>query len=229
MSFETDPIESATTGAVKGGLEWSTEKLKEIVAKFKNRQINFIGDNETIDIAKEQRVTPEWKLFSQYVMDKKLRVLFQMGLTLRKMETQNKQNALELLKKKILNKYDTDGLHIAQLVQNGSFSRYMGNIVEKASTQQTVTFEIENLFAHIENTVAFIQTDDDPIKKAKQIITKILAHTPKTFIICSSGSAMNRCEEIKEYVITEISEYEVESYNSPNKRIYFLNRKVTTL
>lgn len=122
MSFESDPIESVSKGAAEGVLEWSAEKLKEFVVKLKNRQMAFIEDRETIDIVKDQRATAEWKFFTQYVVDKELRVLFQMGLTLRKLEAQNKQNALEQLKRKILDKYDTNGLHTAQLVQNGSFS-----------------------------------------------------------------------------------------------------------
>lgn len=101
--------------------------------------------------------------------------------------------------------------------------------MEKSTTPQKAAFEIKNLFTNIENTVAFIQTSDEPQRKAKQIIAKILSHTPKTFIVCSSGLAMEKCEEIKSTVMSEINDYEVESFHSANKKIYFFNKKEVIL
>lgn len=36
-----DPIESASKGVAGAVLEWSEEKIKELVIKFKNRDIAF--------------------------------------------------------------------------------------------------------------------------------------------------------------------------------------------
>lgn len=80
-----------------------------------------------------------------------------MGLTLRRLEKENKP--LKNLQNKILNKYDAKGLHIAFFVQNGLFSRYIGTVLDK-STPQRLTFEIENLFENIDNTVMFVNALD---------------------------------------------------------------------
>ena len=75
MSSE-DPFASAAEGATKGALEYAEDKIKELVIKFRNRDIAFVQDPETINIAKEQRKTSEWNLFKQYVDDPDLHILF---------------------------------------------------------------------------------------------------------------------------------------------------------
>ena len=221
MSSE-EPLESVSKGATKALLEYTESKIKTWITKFRNRELAFVQDPETINLAKEQRKTSEWNLFKEYIDDPDLRILFQMGLTLRRLEKQNKQ--LESLRQKIKNKYDLKGLHIAQFIQNGFFGKYIGNILERASTPQELKFEIESLLENIEKTVVFIKQDDDEEKRTELIVTKILANSPKTFIVCSTKSAMGKCEEIKKRVMRRIADYDVELYKTDIKKIYFLNK-----
>jgi len=146
MSSEEDFISNIAKGMTRGVIDWSSEKVMTLIKKFKNKELAFIEDIETIDIAKEQRKTTEFDFFKKYIADKHLRILFQMGLTLRKLEKANKD--LQPLKEKISNKYDIKGLHIAYFVQNGLFSKYIGSILEK-TTPQRVSFEIKNLLKNI--------------------------------------------------------------------------------
>ena len=217
-----DPLASATEGVTKGFLSWTEDKLKDLVKRFHNREIAFIEDPETIDLAKKQRKTSEWGLFIEYIDDSDLRILFQMGLTLRKLEGNQKQ--LESLRGKILNKYNAKGLHIAQFIQNGFFGKFIGNILVRASTPQRLKFEIENLLNNIERTCVFVKSADDVDKITEEIVTKILANSPDTFIICSSGSAMKKCEKIEKKVMDRISGYVDELYKTEIKEIYFINK-----
>ena len=217
-----DPLASASEGVTKGVLSWTEEKIKSLIVKFKNKDIAFVEDPETINLAKKQRRTSEWALFIEYIEDTDLRVLFQMGLTLRRLEKQ--QARLESLREKILRKYDAKGLHIAQFIQNGFFGKFVGNILERASTPQKLRFEIENLLKNIEKTTIFIKHDDDVDKITEEIVTKILANSPDTFIICSSGSAMKKCEKIEKKVMKRISGYVAELYKTEIKEIYFINK-----
>lgn len=219
-----DPLASASEGVTKGVLSWTEEKLKELITKFHNRDIAFVEDPETINLAKEQRKTSEWNLFKEYIEDSDRRILFQMGLTLRKLEARGKIPDLKTLRDKILNKYDTKGLHIAQFVQNGFFGKFLGNILERASTPQRLKFEIENLFENIDKMVLFVKKDNDVDKKTEEVVTKILANSPNTFIICGSGRAMENCENIKGKVMKRISDYVAELYKTEFKEIYFLNK-----
>ncbi|MEM3452723.1 MAG: hypothetical protein QW835_03740 [Candidatus Hadarchaeum sp.] len=77
--FDEKPIESAAKGATKALLEWTEEKVLQLIIKFKNRDIAFVEDPETITAVKEQRKTPEWEYFKQNVENPDLRILFQMG------------------------------------------------------------------------------------------------------------------------------------------------------
>ncbi len=228
MSSESspDPIESAAKGLTKGTLEWTHERLKEWVIKFKNRDLAFIKDIETINLVKEQRETGEWDFFKKYVKDSELRILFQMGLTLRKLEKEKKYLELDALKKKTFNKFNTKGLHIAEFVQNGLFSKYIGNRLNRAVTSHKLKSEIDDLFKNFENRVAFIQAihQEKIEKKADEIITKIQANSPDTFIISGSGLAIGVCEQIKEKVLSAISGYEEELYKVEDKKIFYLNR-----
>ena len=117
-----DPLVSAAEGATRGVLGWTEEKLKGLVEKFHNRDIAFVSDLETINLAKKQRKTSEWELFRDYIEDPDLRILFQMGLTLRDLEKKNRPIAP--LRQKIFKKYEIEGLHIAQVVQNGILNAY---------------------------------------------------------------------------------------------------------
>jgi len=225
MSFSTDPIESASKGGAKAILEWSEEKLDLLIKKLKDKDIAFIQDDETIKLAKEQREKGEWHFFKNYVKNRDFRILFQMGLTLRALETEGKD--FDLLTKKIVKKYDVKGLHIAHFVQNGLFSKYIGNVLESASSSEELTFEIEYIFNNIDNVATFIRATDKPKQKIGEIVTKIQAHSPRTFIISSVGGAMSNCEKVKNGVIQKISsEYTCELYESEQKsrKIYFLNR-----
>ena len=221
MSSE-DPLASAAEGVTKGFLGWTEEKIKGLVRRFQDRDIAFVQNPETINLLKEQRNTSEWNLFREYVDDHDLRILFMLGLTLRKLEDQ--QDQLKSLRDKIVNKYDAKGLHIAQFIQDGLFGKFLGNALERTSTPQKLKFEIKNLFDNIEQTVVFVKETDDVYKKTEEVVAKLRANSPNTFIICSSGYAKKKCEQIKEKTMKKISGYVAERSETQFKQIYFLNK-----
>jgi len=221
MSSE-DPLASAAEGVTKGFLGWTEEKIKGLVRRFQDRDIAFVQNPETINLLKEQRNTSEWNLFREYVDDHDLHILFMLGLTLRKLEDQ--QDQLKSLRDKIVNKYDAKGLHIAQFIQDGLFGKFLGNALGRTSTPQKLKFEIKNLFDNIEQTVVFVKETDDVDKKTEEVVAKLRANSPNTFIICSSGYAKKKCEQIKEKAMRKISGYVAERSETQFKQIYFLNK-----
>ena len=219
-----DPLVSAAEGVARAFLGLTGEKIKRLAARFRKNDIAFVEDPEIINLAKKQRKTSEWKLFITFIGDDKtdLRVLFQMGLTLRGLESE--QQKVKSLRNTILKKYGRQGLHIAQFVQNGFFGKLVGNILQRTPSMDELKSEIENLLVNIEKSVIFIKQTDDVEKKTEEIVIKIIAHSPKTFIICGSGSAMAKCEEVKKTVMRRISGYTDELYETKYKKIYFLNK-----
>lgn len=217
-----DVVASISKGTIEGILDWTEQKVLLFAQKILSRDVAFVQDLEIIQIAKEQRKTSEWDIFQKYVKDSRLRIIFQMGLTLRRVE--NNKEQCDNLRDKIMKKYDSEGLHIAQFVQNGFFSKYIGNILERAKTPEALTFEIENLFGNIERTTSFIQLSDNVDKEADEIVVRIQSLTPKTYIICGSRTAMKLCQKVEEKVMKKISGYTVELYKTDIKEIYFLNK-----
>ena len=102
---------------------------------------------------------------------------------------------------------------------------YIGNILDKASTDEELGFEILELFDKVEHNVIFIKAADNDKQKAREILSRIDANSPKTFIISSGGTANKICTRIHEKLMKELPGYESESYSTENKEIYFLNRK----
>lgn len=223
MSSE-DPLASIAEGVTKGTLKYAEDKIKGFVTRFLNRDLAFVQDVDTINTVKEQRNLSEYKYFKQYIVNSDYRILFQLGLTLRKFEKNNKR--LTRLRDKIVLKYGESGLHIAQFVQNGLINKYVGNILESSTIDpEDLTGEIDKLFINIENIVNYIEQFDNVDKKAKEIATKILAHSPKLYIICSSKSAIEKCHKVLNGVLKEIQNYEVELYKTDIKEVFFLKRK----
>ena len=223
-----DPMESAAKGAVEGVLDWSTEKLpeklKQLVQKFRDRKIAFVNNPEIIALAKEQRQTSEWALFNSYVQDDRLHILFQMGLTLRQLEKdEKKRNELRL---RIMKKYGTEGLHIAQFIQNGFFLKYVDTLQTRTTmTPDQLKTEIAEFFKNLETTCSYIQNRDYVNREAATIVTRIQSHHPRTYIISGSRLATQKCRQVKNTVMRRISGYEEELYRTDIKEVYFLNRK----
>jgi hypothetical protein len=226
-----NPIADLAEGATKGGLEYTDEKLGSLLTRFRNRELAFVEDPETINLAKEQRKTSEWSLFKEYVDDPDLRIQFLLGLTLRRLERQpDGQNPLNALRRKIVDKYGIEGLHVAQLIQNGFFNKFLANALERSSTPQQLKLEIQNFLKNIEKTVIFVKEADNARNVVAQIQTKLLAFSPSTFIICSYGSSKETYRAVKDTIRylerTKAIDYEYEHYEGLNKRALFLNRKI---
>jgi len=218
--------ENVIAGVTHGALAYTEDKIKAVVQRFRNKEIAFVEDPEVINIAKEQRGTAEYGLLREYSDNPDFHILFQMGLTLRKLQRQ--QNRVESLRNKILKKYEIGGLHIAQLIQNGFFNRYLASALERARTPKQLRLEIRNLLDAIENSVVFVKENDNVDFLAQTIIIKISATNPKTFIICASGWATRRCREveweIKKWLRTGTLRYEFETYTSKYREVFLLIR-----
>lgn len=204
MDPEPDPIRSIAKGVVDSGIEWSEEKLDEFVYKLKNRDVIFIQDVETIDIAREVKESGEWDIYSKYVKDKELKILTQMGLTLRRLETNEEK--LQELRERIFKTFGDYGLHISQFVQN----EFLGKVIEftfrKEIPKKEITKEIESLLRSIETFTMFIQKKDNPEKKARTILHRLEVLSPPTFLLCSIGGATRNVKKIMKILKNDLGD-----------------------
>jgi len=220
--FTKDVIE----GATKGVLSWSKEEVTALASKLRNKELAFIGDIDTIRIVKEQLKTGEWDISSKYVDDHELRILIQMGLTLRKLELEHEYDRLQDLRTKILSKYNPSGLHIAQFVQRRILTSYLATAMPKISSVSELKSTINEMLKNVDKYVIFIQGEDkEKIKNVvDKIITRIYAHRPKTFIIFSKHSTVPISAKVIKLLRKKISDYSIEQHVSDiGDSIYFLN------
>ena len=218
-------IKDAAEGATKGALDWSAQRITELVRRFKQRELAFIEDNETIDLVRSQKEKPAWKLVGRFVKDKDLRLQVLMGFTLKKLETDLNLVKLQNLRDKIRRKYGTPGLHVAQLVQNDIFSKHFDILLKNADSDRDVEAEAANLLNNVDKYVEFVQAGDDFNRKARIITTRINANLPAVFIIFSCGSpAIDLSKKVMQAVMADIEGYslELQIKNNPDKLYQFL-------
>ncbi|MGV8169050.1 MAG: hypothetical protein ACP5N3_03260 [Candidatus Nanoarchaeia archaeon] len=212
-----------TSGAVKGAISWSEDKIKEFVKNFKERKLAFIQDSETIDLVKEQLKSGEWDLCKKYLRDDKLKILVQMGLTLRRLDTSNNYPVLKNLRDRIVKKYGEKGLHIAQFVQNKILSDFIGSYVSTGTSIEDLITDVESLLNNLEKNVLFVKAEDKPEKLLRDIEIKLTANVPSIFIIFARQSAYDNGAELKHALLAKgPANYRIEIKQEKEKLLLFL-------
>jgi len=212
-----------TEGITKGFLNWTKKQIVDLVKQYKNKDISFIGNKETIELVKDQLKTSEWSVYKNYIFDKKLRLLTQMGLALRRLGAS--RTKLQSLRDNILSKYGLSGLHIAQFVQNGLLGIYLGNVLTKAILPSELTDSINEILFNIDKYAVFVQEKDSADRKAEEIKVRIQANLPKVFILSGYGSASSVAKQIQDILEEEVNnEYVLEKYEDKEKYICFFSR-----
>lgn len=219
-----DPIESAAAGAVKGLIELSIDRIKELARKFRDRELAFIQEKSVIEIVREQFASGEAKFYSRYIKDKSLLLLVKLGLTLRRIE-QDKAR-LSNLKQRILRKYEIRGLHVAYFVQNGILNRYIGLLIEGIASEQELESKIERILSNIEKHTLFVSWEDKIETVIQKSLIIISSHSPVIFIVSGIGSASKIVRECSEKLVSLMSLYDLEKVSGGKKEILFFKRRV---
>lgn len=224
---EENPLESAASGAMIGALKYSEEKIKELVYRFKNKELAFIENIETIELVKKQRQKPAWKLISKYVTNKELRLPAEMGFILRELEAKNEQEKLKELKSKIHNKFKSKGIHIAELVQSNVLDRYVNLLVDKSDDDIEVKERLEEVLEDVDKYVIFYKTNQSPKSVAQIIISKLQTLSPKGIIIFSKGSCVVKAQTTITLIQKELDNYNIETQleNESKSRYDFILKK----
>ena len=213
-------------GVTNAILNFTREQIVSLANRFRNRDVAFIGNSDTIQIVKEQLKTGEWDLSKKYVEDKELRILIQMGLTLRKLEFRKQFDKLHNLREKIVLRFQTRGLHIAQFVQRGIFAALIGDIAPKINSIAELKSVVKETLENVEKNVIFIKETDDINRKFDEVKTSLYANKPATYIIFGKNLAVNPSNEIVRLLRENIAGYAISLYKSDKGDcIYFVNKK----
>ncbi len=156
MSYDpvNDALKEAAKGAVEGALNWGADFIKKLASKFRDKKLGFIQDEKTIKRVKEQYNSGELAIYKEYVKNKELLFLLQMGLTLRSLDKDGDEPRRNNLRTKIFKKYEVKGLHIAQLVENGILNRYVGILIDNINSIEKFKEDIMNILQNIEKQIS---------------------------------------------------------------------------
>lgn len=170
---------------VDGGIEI----MKKILARIATRKYAFIGERKTIDITLDQKRSKEIKIYKEYITDPSNIILFEMGITLRKLESVGDYKRIDILKDRIKFKYDIFGLRISQAVQNRILSRYITELIDEGREREFISERVSRFLEDINGHVFFIQNErrdvDDLLRK---ICLKIEVKSPEFFVISGKGT-----------------------------------------
>lgn len=215
--MSSDFIVDAFEGGIKGLIKLSIEEVKNLVYKHKNRDLLFIGKRETIERLKKERNSEEWGLFDKYIKDNDLRILVQMGLTMRSLEKDDPEE-IRNLQEVINNTYGSRGIHISQFVQTGFLSNYIGTVITENVSEKALGEGLEETLRAVDKYIVFIKINDKIEKTAKILQQRIEVNLPKVLIMYSLKSATKNAKKIKEMLETEVEHYLIRDMNLGKER-----------
>ncbi|MFA5246826.1 MAG: hypothetical protein WC408_02965 [Candidatus Micrarchaeia archaeon] len=225
-----DPIESVAKGATSAALSWTESKISALVRKFKQGELSFIQDEETIDLVKKEKNTPENELYKKYISQRDYRLLVQMGLCLRRLEPEPEKN--KKLRDKITGKYGQRGLHIAQVVQSGLFKRLVDLLLGSVSSDIEMNEGIASMLDHIDKYVVFVKAGEPVSLTKNALLQRINANLPKAVVIFSRGQdAIENADQIFTFIKENVCGYEFEEQLSLEKcqKYQFIIKKNTDM
>ncbi len=222
MSDDIPSNSDMLAGITKGLLEHAEEKAVAWVERFRNHEIIFVEDPETIDRVRKQRKSPEWKMLSEVIKDKKLRLLAQMGLTLRELE--NDQERTQSLRDRVHHKYGREGLHIAEAVQNNIVSNFIGLESPYVGEPIDLTNKVETLLNNIEKFIVFIGPDDKEDVLTRRVGIRLDADVPDTLILFGAYKAKRVAIAVRGKIERSYPLYTTSSVETKIKIIIFINK-----
>jgi len=208
LGVSPDPIKSAAQGITAASIEWSEQKVRDLVKQFRNRKLAFIKNADNIDLVKEERKSSEYVILKQFV-PKAYSIQVQMGLALRQIAS-DQPRVIQLVDK-IRRKYGRSGLHVGEITQVGITSQLLTHLTELYRGPDEVIKKLTYFFDHAEDLVIFVRSSDKPNVIIIMIVNRIEVLDAHMMILFGSGHAQNVVDKILKQVEDEMErEYVIE-------------------
>jgi hypothetical protein len=204
-----DPLKSVTQGVTLGALEWTEQKIKDLVKQFQNRQLAFIKSADNIELVKEELRSSEFSILRQFIPKKtKYSIQIQMGLALRRIAN-DQPRAMEL-RNRIQRTFGDSGLHVAEITQIGLTNQLLTRLVGLYPKPEEVTNKFLYFLDHIEDLAIFVRNDSVPSAIASVILTRIESYTIHLMILFGSGYATNVVLDVLKQIEDHQRKYVIE-------------------
>ena len=223
INSEPDLIRSAVAGVSDSVIENIKESIPDFIQKFLAGDLAFIQERETIDRVREQLKSNEHKFYKTYIKDDTYQTMVALGLTMRKLDSEEDTERRLGLIKKINNNYGKEKLHLAYLVQNKTLAKCITLLLENIEDDDLFTKTLEEFLIDIEKHVYFVRNSQSPEQIADTIKRKVDSFSPKIFVISGTKSAKKNVDTSFEIVRDFIEElYDIEEWTGSAK-VYLMN------
>jgi hypothetical protein len=220
-----DPLEEFAAQLAKGKVGPASRTVRDYADLLRGHLLAFIGRRDYIEQVKEDRRSPEWQLYQEYIGDERLSILAQMGLTLR--EWQNdlaRAKDIERLRNRIRFKYGEEGLHIAQVVQSSVLTGVVPTVVESVSSKERAARLVEAFLAGSVSLCRFVQEKDQPGAVARFVTEHITRNRPPLFVLFARGGAIPICNMAVKQIIEGRRDFVPKVHDIQGSRIVVLVR-----
>ena len=178
-------------------MDWTKEQVLGFVERIRSRDVAFVQDPASIKLIREERKGEEWGFLREHVVDEKLRILVIMGLTLRRLEkARSDLQRLHDLRDQVRRKYGTAGLQAAELVQRGILGIFLARFLRDSRSHADIVSAVEELLERVEEYTEFVQASDSVRETVKELAVRIVARTPRMFIILGYGEAKDKAKKV---------------------------------
>jgi hypothetical protein len=206
---------------IGGGLllKLGVNSIRELVERFKNKDIKFIGNKTTQERVLKINKSPEASFYKNYIKDKELKALLNVGIVLKKLENGEKNEELQNLRTKLARKREK--LWFAQLVQNGLLKMYIFHLLENSYEIEEISNKINYIYENIEKFSYFINSQENKEQIKKEII-RLLTFKPEILLISSKFEASKNLKEIKEEIVKQWKTYYFSQINEDNQKLLIM-------
>ena len=179
----------------------SMPKIKDLVKKFRDKEVNFVGDEKTIEDVNKTRTTTEFNFYNNYINDPELNVLLRCGILLKKYEDKGEELKLQTLRNKLFRK-SRDDLWFAQLVQNGLLRAYINLLIEDNYTIEEIKNKIKRIYEKI-NGFSYFVKEEDSHEMIKIRVFNLISSKPEVLLISSKGIASSNLKSIETALVDQ--------------------------
>ena len=120
---------------------------------------------------------------------------------------------------KIFDKFEVNGVRIAQFVENGILNRYIGILIDNMSSIIDFKDKIIYVLKNINKHVLFVKKEDSERSVIQHVTSSVASNSPLIYIISGKSSAaeiVRKCEGrlvqlLPDYILEKISSNEMEN------------------
>jgi hypothetical protein len=203
-------LEEFAKGVTKGFFEHWEEKLPEWLSRIKNHEIAFLQDKPTYDIAKKESESAEYQLFAQFAPKGWPRILFKVGLAMRKIESE--KESVQMTKDDIVKKFGVSELRIAELAQKGILTQLVAQLTKILGNPTDVKKKLMLFLENAGELVVWVKKSDETrVERLCGLIKGWVDNSPSQMsIVLGSGYARDVVWKILRCVKKDVREYYIQ-------------------